>query len=170
MKKYLLALMVMCFTCLSAAASNPVNYTKGDKKFFSKGQGTASLVINWSNATFENTKSVQDEFGADWGAAQQAAATEFSKALNKENKNLSIVDGAADYQITINVKSLERKSKLLKISWSYGPATIMCGTLTVTDKSGAVVVECELDNVEGQNDYTPVDGLGKCFKKLAEKL
>lgn len=171
MKKFFAVLFVLCVTCLSAVAG-PLKVSQGDKKFFSKGSGTAVVEINWDNAKYDNGRvTLQDEYKNELSEVKSKALSGFTEGFNDKSKKLNVKSGDADYKFTINVTNVDRRTKIMTVSWSYGPATSIWGTLTVTNqKTGEVVLVVDIDEMSGNNDFDAADSMERAFTKLGEKV
>ncbi len=161
--------LIVCLSVLCVALSAKVKITSGSAAFL-KEEATAVLVMDYSEATWEDDQSYQSWCGEDYEQRVELSYSSVALGFNKNSDNLKIrqQDSAtARYRITIKVETMEQK-----MGGGWGRFYTMCtGTLTVVDIStGAVVCTAQIKREDGDTDYVPNDRLAKCFFHVGKAM
>lgn len=168
MKKILLTILTLCLAGVSAFAGSDLSVVNGDKKFFKNASGKVNLVIDWSQATFDDRMTLEEKFG-DMTDRKAASRSGFIQDFSKIFKNLPIVDGDADYKIEIMVSKIDQYIKVM--GFIPGPATKTWGTLTVTDlRTGEALLTIAINECDGGASPSPDESFSDSFESIACQL
>lgn len=166
------ALMVM-FACVATFAGNPLSVTnsKVELKKFLKEQASAVLVIDWSDAKYDNKKTAAEEFGDDYDFIKKDCAAKFIEGFNDKSKGVKLEKEKKDaaYKFVITVRNLDSFVNVM----GFGPRTEakMWGTLKIVDNAnGETLAEVKIDEAEDGTDYVRREAFGKTFLLLGERV
>lgn len=170
MKKILLSLVAVFFTCNCAFAGLDIKVTQGDKKFFKTNAGNAVLDFKFDNTKYDNKMPLAEKFD-DVAKVKKIALNGFTETFNDKSKGIKVVENNADaqYKFTFEVTNMDQYFKVM--GFIPGFATKAWGTFTVTDiKSGEALVVVDVDEVDGGASPSPDETISDCFEEIAKQL
>ena len=172
MKKLLITMCAM-LVGMVAFAGNPLSVvnTKVQLKKFMKQEAKACLVIDWSQAKFDNKKAAADEFGDDYEFIKKDCAENFIEGFNNETKGIEMraEENGATYKFLIIVENLDA---FVNAFWGGGRTEAkVWGKLTIIDLSnGDTLAEVRIDEAEGGSDFVRRESFGETFAELGETV
>ena len=174
MKKIFLALFIM--VCATTFARNPLKIINSKVAFrtFLQEKASANLVIDWTNAKYDNKKQFADEFNEDddYAFIQKDCAEKFIEGFNAKSKGMKMENGKEDttYKFVIAVRNMD--ASISPMGFTPGQTkSKMWGNLKIIDNaSGDTIAEIEIDEVEDGTDYIRRESFGKTFMILGTKV
>ena len=162
-KVFPLILMLIAVVAVNAK----IKITSGSADFL-KDKATAVLVMDYSEATWEEDEPYQTWCGEDFDERVKISFNSFTLGFNKESDDLKIRqdDPSAKYRITVKISVMEQKMA------GWGRFYMMCsGTLVVEEiATGKVVCTAKIKREDGDDDYVPNDRVAKCFYELGDAV
>lgn len=165
--------MIAMLACVASFAGSPlsvVNSRVALKKFMAE-KASAGLVIDWSDAKYDNRKTAAAEFGDDYEFIQTDCADKFIEGFNTKSKGIKLEKGKEDavYKFIIMIRNLDSFINVM----GFGPRTEakVWGTMKIVDNaSGDTIAEINIDEAEDGTDYVRRESFGKTFLLLGARV
>lgn len=169
MKKFLLALCAL-FICMATFAGDNLKIKSG-KASFMKEPVKVCIVLDWSNATWDNKidlkSQLNDEYDKYLKEGEQALVEGFKDKAKKVTYTADASE--AQYQITIKVKALDYFYGVM--SFIPGHKHKITADITATNTAtGEEVYRAYADTFEGGRDFVKYDSYIKMMRDTGEKL
>ena len=162
------ALMLIGTTCFAGKAK--VKVTSGSTNCL-KEAAAAIVEFDFSATTWHEKENFKTWCGDQYDQRVEAIKAQFESSFNEKTKGMKIDNNAADakYKIVVVIKDLDR----MQAKWgNWGQGTFLTkSVITIYDKAtNESLCEIVADEYGTGKDYDYKDGLGKCFKGLAEEI
>ena len=171
MKKILTVLFAL-FVCVSLFAGNTVKVVEGKQSFKTilSDKATAQVVIDWSNAKYDKSKSLKDVWGDKYDYFVKACEENLLNGFNGENKELKLTQEKtnAKYVVNVKVNQLDKYFNVMNIVPCH--TVKVWATITILSSTGEKQVVIEADEMKGSRDFSPEDCYTKAFKILGERV
>ena len=169
MKRLLLLLGMICLLSSHCFASK-IKVISGSTEFLKK-NGYSTIVFDFSKTTWEKDQDFETWCGNDYEKRIEAMKWAFLGAFNTKTKGLKIDNASTNpiYKIVIEVRDLERHQAFTG-AWGQGKFSTTCLIRVIDIQTNENVCEIYVDGYGAGKDYDYADGLGKCFKGLAEEV
>lgn len=168
--KKLLFVIVCSMLGLNMFAKDGLIIKSGDVSFL-KEKTIAVIVMDFSNATWQEDQMFKDWCSEDYENRITISKNGFINSFNKNSRGLNITDSSVDakYRITIRLKDLEWRMGMRSM---WGQMIVGCwGTIIVEDiTSGNIICEIEINNEKGDPDFVPNDRFESCFKNMGKRF
>lgn len=172
MKKISIILIAL-FACTVAFAGNPIKLITGKKEAKNLMKLNVTMCVNydWSNAKYDTDKELKDQWGVDYDYIINDCEKSFINGFN-ENSNgpvFTASDENAQYSLLLKITNVDSYFSVMSIPARYEAK--MWGHLTIVSNStGSVVLEAEIDEAEDGKDFVPRDCFGKTFGELGKTI
>lgn len=163
MKKTFTVLALLLISTMTFAAK-PLKVKSGDLSF-KQDAAVAKLVMDYSNAKWEEKKSYEEFCEEDYDSRVQQSYLAVMTGFNSLNPALKLTndeEAEAKYTVTVQLTNLERKM------WDIASFYIRIeGIITVVNnETGEEVCSIEIKKLKGSASYVPDTRLFSCFQEL----
>ncbi len=172
---YLKASLTMCtlFVCMMLSAGNPISvvYGKAELKAILKEDVTIPIVFDWSEAKYDNRKTIEDEWNVEYAYIKNDCEKNFVYGFNECTKRakLSQTDSDAKYKCVLTVTNIDHYFKLVHVP--PGNRGKMWGTFKIISiETGETIAEVCIDEARHSRDTFVYDCYGKTFLYVGEKI
>ena len=166
MKKVVTIMALLVISTLTFAGK-PLKVKSGDTNFLNE-TVTAKVVMDYSNATWENKRSYETFCGEEYEERVEQSEAAFITGFNSFSKTLKMTNAEEETKYTVTVHVLDLERKVFDIAEFY---IRIVGTITVVDnETGEEVCTIEIDKLKGFASYVPNSRLYSCFQTLGQKL
>lgn len=170
--KKILTVLFSLFVCVSMFAGNTVKVVEGKQAFKTVfgDKASAQLVIDWSNAKYDKSKSLQEVWGDKYDYFVKACEENFLNGFNGETKGLKLTKekSGAKYVVNVKVNQLDKYYNVMNIV--PGHTVKVWATVTVLSSTGEKLMVIEADEMKGGRDFSPEDCYTKAFKVFGERV
>lgn len=164
MKKVILTILFAVVCCLAVMAEDEIKVISGNASVL-KEKTIALVDFDWEGATWDNEKSLEEQWGNDYAKIVSESEATFIAQFNKKNKKgLQLSDSIEDSPITVSIKVTSAVKH-----WSWGMVTSIWGTITVT-QNNQEVLKVKLTKIEGEGDNSADDSVARCFLEIANRF
>lgn len=164
MKKIIITMFLTIVGCITVMAGDEIKVINGNASVL-KEKSVALVEFDWEGATWDNEKSLEEQWSNDYATIISESEATFIAQFNKKNKKgLQLSDSIEDSPITISVKITNADKH-----WSWGMVTSIWGTIAVL-KDGQEVLKVKLTKIEGEGDNSADDSVARCFLEIANKF
>ena len=157
MKRFYVTFCMALITMFAFAGG--IKVSKG-KASFMKTEGKIFVVFDWTNAKWDNDKSVKEQ-----GEAH------FVEGYNKESKKVKIIkdESSADYIMTVKFTNFDRFYSMMSVV--PGNKHKIWAVITVVDKkNGEVICEYNVKEFKGGRDFSIFDSYTESMSDLGSEL
>lgn len=181
MKKLFISLL-LAMACITASADNPIRIVSRSAGFKSMMKETAivCLVMDWSEATYDNEISVKEKFGEDLDyiiitdcyVNMLAGFNEHSKGLK-----MQLEEEGAKYKMLIKVERVDWRVMPIAVGWGWhgfnagaNEGQIWGDIVIANVETGDIMAEIRIDEAEEGYDTTRDGCFGKTFYLVGKKV
>ncbi len=171
--KKLLCLMAAVVVAMTVSAGNPLKLIKGKEhiKKLMTTDATATVVLDWSEASFGNIMSLEDGFLGEKEWVMKNCEIKFIKGFNEKSKSLKMTSNeeGARYRYVLKIDVID--SHFAPVFFVVQYEAKLWGKLRIEDvETNEVLVEYEIDEAEDGTDCVRRECYGETFRELGERL
>lgn len=168
MKRFYVTFCMALITMFAFAGG--IKVSKG-KASFMKTEGKIFVVFDWTNAKWDNDKSVKAQWGEEYDAYVEQGEAHFVEGYNKESKKVKIIkdESSADYIMTVKFTNFDRFYSMMSVV--PGNKHKIWAVITVVDKkNGEVICEYNVKEFKGGRDFSIFDSYTESMSDLGSEL